>query len=220
MLHAMAGPDGQDFSVTDIPVSWDAGLDLGSLSLGYLARAFEAEEDAEYRAHHTRILGLLRNRWPQLRPVELPASDLNFFIEYVERAAGFHEFLQEGLDAQLVRPGHGTELRVNHLVPAVEYLQANRARQRLMEQTHEALKDIDVVVSPYGVWWDPNRSLNPLTSLTGHPVVAVPTGLRSNGQPLAVILGGQLYREGELLAVAQYLLESSGFHEMRPPLFV
>lgn len=37
---------------------------------------------------------------------------------------------------------------------------------------------------------------------------------------MAVILGGQLYREGELLAVAQHLLESSGFNEMRPPLFV
>ena len=79
---------------------------------------------------------------------------------------------------------------------------------------------MDVVVSPHGVWWDPRRSLNPLTSLTGHPVVAVPTGLRSNGQPLAVLLAGRLYREGELLAVAQHLLEATGFPAKRPPLFV
>jgi Asp-tRNA(Asn)/Glu-tRNA(Gln) amidotransferase A subunit family amidase len=219
VLHAMAGPDGRDLSVPDIPVNWDAALDVGDLRLGYLDHAFEAEEDAEYRAHHARVLGLLRNRWAELRPVELPASNLNFFIEYVERAAGFDEFLRGGLVAHLVRPQHGTELLVNHLVPAVEYLQANRARQRLMEQTHDAMKDVDVVVAPHGVWWDPRRSLNPLTSLTGHPVVAVPTGLRSNGQPLGVTLAGHLYREGELLAVAQQLLEESGFQQERPPLF-
>jgi Asp-tRNA(Asn)/Glu-tRNA(Gln) amidotransferase A subunit family amidase len=218
VLHAMAGPDHRDFSVPDIPVQWDADLDR--LRLGFLANAFEAEEDADYRAEHTRVLGILRRQWPDLTAVELPASNLNFFIEYVERAAGFDGFLREGLDAQLVRPQHGIELRANHLVPTVAYLQANRARQRLMEETHEAMNDVDVVVSPYGVWWDPRRSLNPLTSLTGHPVVAVPTGLRSNGQPLAVLLAGRLYREGELLAVAQHLLEATGFPGERPPLFV
>lgn len=220
VLHVIAGPDGQDFSVPDIPVHWDATLDLGSLRLGYLGSAFEEEEDAEYRAEHERVLGILQNRWPRLVLVNLPASNLNFFIEYVERAAGFDEFVREGLDVQLVRPQHGTELRVNHLVPTVEYLQANRARQLLMQGTHEAMKDVDVVISPYGVWWDPNRGLNPLTSLTGHPVVAVPTALRSNGQPMAVLLAGQLYQEGKLLAVAQHLLEASGFQGRRPPLFV
>jgi Asp-tRNA(Asn)/Glu-tRNA(Gln) amidotransferase A subunit family amidase len=219
VLHAMAGPDHQDFSVPAIPVQWDGNMDLGRLRVGYLADAFESEENAEYRAEHTRVMGVLRTQWPDLTPVELPASNLNFFIEYVERAAGFDGFLREGLDAHLVRPQHGDELRANHLVPTVEYLQANRARQRLMEETHEAMKDVDVVLSPYGVWWDPRRSLNPLTSLTGHPVVAVPTGLRSNGQPLAVLLAGRLYREGELLAVAQHLLEATGFPAERPPLF-
>jgi Asp-tRNA(Asn)/Glu-tRNA(Gln) amidotransferase A subunit family amidase len=219
VLHTMAGPDGQDFSVPDIPVNWNADLDLGTVRLGVLAAAFEAEEDAEYRAEHERILGILRDRWPQQSAVELPSSDLNFFIEYVERAAGFDEFLRNGLDAQLVRPQHGDELRANHLLPTVEYLQANRARQLLMVETHRATQDVDVVVSPYGVWWDPRRGLNPLTSLTGHPVVAVPTGLRSNGQPMTILLAGRLYREGNLLAVAQHLLEASGFTEMRPPLF-
>ncbi len=166
VLHAMAGPDDRDFSVPDIPVNWDAGMDVTEIRLGYLAYAFEAEEDAEYRAHHARILDLLRTGWGDLRPVELPASNLNFFVEYVERAAGFTEFLRSGLETQLVRPRHGMELRAHHLVPTVEYLQANRARQRLMEETHQALSEVDVVLAPHGVWWHPRRSLNALTSLT------------------------------------------------------
>jgi len=219
VLHAIAGPDDRDFSVPDIPVNWDAGRDVTQLRLGYLTFAFEAEEDAEYRAHHTRVTDLLRAEFGSLQPVELPPSNLNFFVEYVERAAGFTEFLRDGLDAHLVRPRHGTELRANHLVPTVEYLQANRDRQRLIEKTHEALSEVDVVFAPHGLWWHPTRSLNALTSLTGHPVVSVPTGLRSNGQPLGVTLAGHLYREGELLAVAQRLLEATGFQRERPPLF-
>ena len=219
VLHAIAGPDDRDLSVADIPVHWDAGMDATELRLGYLAAAFEAEEDAEYRAEHARVLALLRERWGELRQVDLPASNLNFFVEFVERAAGFSELLRDGLETQLVRPRHGMELRANHLVPAVEYLQANRMRQRLMEETHQALSEVDVVLSPHGLWWHPSRSLNPLTSLTGHPVVAVPTGLGSNGEPLGVTLAGHLYREGELLAVAQRLLEATGFHQKHPPLF-
>jgi len=219
VLHAIAGPDDRDLSVPDIPVHWNAGMDATRLRLGYLASAFEDEEDSEYRAHHVRVLDLLRAQWGELRPVSLPASSLNFFVEYVERAAGFDELLRNGLETQLVRPRHATELRAYHLVPAVEYLQANRMRQQLMEETHQALSEVDVVLSPHGVWWHPSRSLNPIMSLTGHPSVAVPTGLRSNGEPLGVTLAGHLYREGELLAVAQRLLEATGFHEKHPPLF-
>ena len=79
--------------------------------------------------------------------MDLPASNLNFFVEFVERAAGFTELLRGGLETQLVRPSHGMELRAYHLVPAVEYLQANRMRQRLMEETHQALSEVDVVLS-------------------------------------------------------------------------
>ena len=108
------------------------------------------------------------------------------------------------------------ELRANHLIPAVEYLQANRLRQRLMEEVEGALGDVDVVLSPHGVSWHPRLSLNALSSTTGHPVVAIPTGLRANGMPLGVTLMGRLYREGDLLAVAQRLLEATRFSEQRP----
>ena len=144
---------------------------------------------------------------------------IHVFVEFIERAAGFVELLLDGLETQLVRPRHATELRAYHLVPAVEYLQANRLRQRLMVETHEAISEVDVVLSPHGVWWHPSRGLNAIMSLTGHPSVSVPTGLRSNGQPFGVTLASHLYREGELLAVARLLHEAMGFHEERPPLF-
>ncbi len=219
VLHAIAGPDGHDFSVPDIPVHWDVRKDPTKLRLGYIDHGFAAEEDAEYLTHHEYLIDLIRDQWGELKPVQLPASNLNFFVEYVERAAGFSEFVRDGLDKQLGMVNHRATLRAYSLVPAVQYLQANRLRQRLMEETHRAMGDVDVLLSPHGVWWHPSRSVNPLMSLTGHPVVAVPTGLRSNGEPLGIMLAGQLYGEGNLLAVAQRLLEETGFDKKRPPLF-
>ncbi len=219
VLHAIAGPDDRDFSVPDVAVRWDARMDLSGLRVGCLDYVFEAEEDDEHRVEHERVLELVRSELGDPVRVELPASNLNFFIEYVERAAGFDEFLRAGLDEDLVRPVHGMELRANHLVPAVEYLQANRLRQLLMVRTHEAIANVDVVLSPHGTWWHPRLGLNALSSTTGHPVVAVPTALGPSGRPLGVTLMGRLYDEGRLLAVAQRLLEASGFTEHRPPLF-
>ena len=60
----------------------------------------------------------------EIRGVELPRSRLTYFIEYVERATGFDEFARERRDRDLVRQRHRGELRASHLVPAVEYLQA------------------------------------------------------------------------------------------------
>ncbi len=219
VLHTIAGPDDLDFAVLDgVPVHWDAHLDVKGLTVGYHASAFEAETDAEYRAHCAHVRQLVDSLVGEMRPVQLPESNLNFFIEYTERAANFDELRRSGLDAQLREEGRSLQLRTYHLVPGVEYLQANRERRLLMEATHRSLDGVDAVLSPR-THWNPKRSLNPLTSLTGHPVVAVPTGLRSDGTPMGVTLMGRLYREGQLLALAQRLLEATGFERNRPPLF-
>jgi Asp-tRNA(Asn)/Glu-tRNA(Gln) amidotransferase A subunit family amidase len=83
VLHAVAGPDNRDLSVPGIPVRWDGTMDLGPLRLGHLASAFEAEEDAEYRAEHARVLTILRSPWPDPTAVELPA-----WSEYVTADEG------------------------------------------------------------------------------------------------------------------------------------
>jgi Asp-tRNA(Asn)/Glu-tRNA(Gln) amidotransferase A subunit family amidase len=213
VLQATAGPDGYDFSVPEgVPVHWDPDLDVAGLRVGYHRSAFEAEPDEEYRAHHEEVAGVLRSLGVELLDVTLPETTLNFFVEFVERAAGFAEFIREGGAAELRRGIHGAELRAHHLSPAGEYLQANRMRQRLMEETHRAMEGLDMVLSPR-THWTAERSLNPLTSFTGHPVVSVPTGWNARGTPLGVTLTGHLYREGEILALAGRLMRETGFEE-------
>jgi Asp-tRNA(Asn)/Glu-tRNA(Gln) amidotransferase A subunit family amidase len=217
VLRAIAGPDRRDLSTTDVPFSWDAARDPATLRVGYTQALFESEKDSELRANDQVALAQIRALGVELTPVALPESDINFFIEYVERGAGFDEFLRHGLDEGLVRTRHRTELRVAHLVPAVDYLQANRLRYQLMRETARALSGLDVVVTTRPTL-DSKTSVNPLTSLTGHPAVAVPNGFTAKGTPTGMVLVGRLYREGEMLLLARAYQERAGFHLRRPRL--
>jgi Asp-tRNA(Asn)/Glu-tRNA(Gln) amidotransferase A subunit family amidase len=216
VLRAIAGPDGRDHSVANVPLSWDAGRDVKTLRVGYTQALFEAEKDSEIRAADSAALAEIRALGIESRPVALPESDINFFIEYVERGAGFDEFLRSGRDAGLVRTRHRAELRVAHMVPAVEYLQANRLRFQLMQEVARAMSEVDVLVTTRPTL-DPKTSVNPITSLTGHPAVAVPHGFTAKGTPTGMVLVGRLYREGEMLLLAKAYQERTRFYLRTPP---
>jgi Asp-tRNA(Asn)/Glu-tRNA(Gln) amidotransferase A subunit family amidase len=217
VLRAIAGPDGRDLSVADVPVSWDAERDPSTLRVGYTKELFDRETDPESRANDAAALSEIRSLGIEPVPVTLPESDINFFIEYVERGAGFDEFARSGTDAGLVRTRHRAELRVAHLVPAVEYLQANRLRYRLMQEVARAMSEVDVLVTTRPTL-DPKTSVNPITSLTGHPAVAVPNGFTAKGTPTGMVLVGRLYREGEMLLLAKAYQERTRFYQRRPAL--
>ena len=217
VLRAIAGPDGRDLSVADVLVSWDAVRDPSTLRVGYTKELFDRETDSESRANDDAALSEIRALGIELTPMALPESDINFFIEYVERGAGFDEFARSGRDAGLVRTRHRAELRVAHLVPAVEYLQANRLRYRLMQEVARVMSDFDVVVTTRPTL-DPKTSVNPITSLTGHPAVAVPNGFTGKGTPTGMVLVGRLYREGEMLLLAKAYQERTRFYLRNPTL--
>ena len=116
-----------------------------------------------------------------------------------------------------MRTRHRAELRVAHLVPAVEYLQANRLRYRLMQEVARAMSQVDVLVTTRPTL-DSKTSVNPITSLTGHPAVAVPNGFTPKGTPTGMVLVGRLYREGEMLLLAKAYQERTRFYQRRPTL--
>jgi hypothetical protein len=98
----------------------------------------------------------------------------------------------------------------------VNYLQANRARLQVMKEYERATREVDFVVGgrPSGR----DVSINPITSMTGHPAVSVPTGFNPNGTPASVVLTGRLYEEGRLLLAARAIEASSGIHDRHPAL--
>jgi Asp-tRNA(Asn)/Glu-tRNA(Gln) amidotransferase A subunit family amidase len=217
VLHAIHGPDGFDLSVPEGPAfAWDTRESPKGKVVGVVAGMLEAERDAATRANNMKAIDALKTAGLEIRNVEVPTSDLTYFIEYTERAAGFETFIATGADTGLGMQRSRNDLRAYHMVTAVDYLQANRVRLKLMDAYARATKDIDVMVAG-AVTLNPS-SLNPITSLTGHPAVAVPTGFRDNGTPTGFTLAGRLYDEAGLLVVARVIEQALGLGGRRPAL--
>jgi Asp-tRNA(Asn)/Glu-tRNA(Gln) amidotransferase A subunit family amidase len=226
VLEAIYGPDGHDRTVIDHPFAWNRDLDVTKLRVGYLKSTFEGEQEdeeetsaKEVQAINLRTLEELEKIGIKLIPFELPDFPINAlsFILNVEAAAAFDELTRSNRDDLLVRQvkdAWPNVFRQSRFVPAVEYVQANRARTILMTKMAEAMEKVDVYVCPpYGG----NNLL--LTNLTGHPCVVLPNGFRSNGTPASITFNGNLFGEAQLLAVAKAYQDATGYHLKRPPLF-
>lgn len=219
VFEVIRGPDGRDLSVMDVPFSWDAGLDVRDLRVGYVESAFQEErEDEEWSQHDRRTLDQLRALGVDLSPIELPDLPIEAlsFVLNVEAAAAFDELTRSGRDDLLVRQirrAWPNVFRQSRLVPAVEYVQANRVRTLAMEAMAEILSGLDGYVAPAFV----GANLL-LTNLTGHPSVVLPNGFRSAGTPTSVTFMGRLFGEAKLLALARAYQESTDYHLRHPDL--
>jgi Asp-tRNA(Asn)/Glu-tRNA(Gln) amidotransferase A subunit family amidase len=214
VFDAIYGPDGNDGSIVDVPFNWNPGVRLADLRIGYLKRAFG--EARELKAHDEQVLEVLRSLGADLIPIELPEYPIEAmsFILFAEAAAAFDELTRSNRDDLLVRQEEHAwpnALRQARLIPAVEYIQANRLRTLVMRAMDSVMADIDVYVG-FGA----TNLL--LTNLTGHPAVAVPTGVTDAGEPISITFTGRLYGEAAALAVAKAYQDATDFHLQRPPM--
>jgi Asp-tRNA(Asn)/Glu-tRNA(Gln) amidotransferase A subunit family amidase len=216
VLQAIYGPDRQDASVVDRPFNWNPAVDLKQLRIGYLAHDFDQERDG--RAQDDQTLATLRELGAELIAIELPDYPVNAlaFILFTEAAAAFDELIRSDRDDLLVRQVEDAwpnMLRLARLIPAVEYIQANRIRTLIMRAMAELMQTIDVYLAPALAG---DNLL--LTNLSGHPAIALPNGFSAAGTPTSITFNGRLYDEATLLAVAKLYQDATGFHLQHPPL--
>ncbi len=122
----------------------------------------------------------------------------------------------------LARQDRVTNQHALRLLPAVEYLNANRIRMLLMQEMARVMSEIDVYIVPFDYSdYTPNpiASLNTsVTNLTGNPCVVVPHGFNEKGNPTSFTFIGKLYGEGEMLGLARAYQEATGWHLKHPKL--
>jgi Asp-tRNA(Asn)/Glu-tRNA(Gln) amidotransferase A subunit family amidase len=217
VFNAIYGPDGIDQTVYDLPFNYDAKLKWQKLRIGYLAKDFEKER-GEGRTNSLAALDKLRSLGVKLVPVELPKLPANNieFVLGVEAAAEFDNLTRSNRDDLMKQQNRGSwpnTFRKARFVPAVEYIQANRIRYLLIQETARALRDVDVVVSPTFA-----GDCHLITNLTGQPCVVVPDGFTKAGTPTAICFVGNLFHEAETLAVAKAYQDATGFHLKHPRL--
>ena len=216
IYSVIKGTDGLDLSVVDVPFQVPIKKELRSLRIGYIESAFNDTNTAD---NDRAVLTRLRELGFKLVPIELPefpTSSLSFLLN-VEAAAAFDEMTRNNKDDELVRQvkwAWPNVFRTARHVPAVEYIQANRARMILNQKMSELFKNIDVYVVPS--FWGDNLLR---TNLTGHPCVVLPNGFNEKGSPTSISFIGDLYKDGEVIAVSHAYQRGTGWHKEYPPKF-
>jgi Asp-tRNA(Asn)/Glu-tRNA(Gln) amidotransferase A subunit family amidase len=196
--------------------------------------AFRAR--AEYdRKFNDAALEKLRAMGVELKPVEMPKFPYDAMVAMLtaESAAAFDELTRSGRDKLLTSQGPDdwpNTFRAARFIPAVEYIQAARARRLAMDAVAKVFDDFDVIVAPTS-----SQQLV-ITNLTGHPALILPNGLRGDDAPKAPALDngddgvggphtpvsltflGKLYGEAALLSFARAYQDATGFHLQHPNL--
>jgi Asp-tRNA(Asn)/Glu-tRNA(Gln) amidotransferase A subunit family amidase len=217
VFNAIYGPDEKDQTLYDLPFTYEPKkTDLKKLRIGYLKNDFD--NSTEGKQFNDSVLTVLRGLGAELIPIELPAMPvgaINIMLD-AESAAAFDEVTRNGQDDMMVRQiknAWPNAFRASRFIPAVEYIQASRARHLLIQQMQKVMSGVDVYVGP-----SQEGSSLLLTNLTGHPCVVLPSGFDQQGHPVSITFTGNLFGEGTLLAVAKKYQDATTYHRMHPKL--
>lgn len=250
VFDAIQGPDGVDRAVKNVPFNWNATLQLAKIRVAYFEPQGRGGAPGVLNENMKTVIAALESQGVKLRAIPMPPAMSNVssgIILNAECSAAFQGDTLNGKIRELETPRDfldhnnrystwGGTFRAGQFIPAVEYINAMRARTALMQQWWDLFKDVDVIVTnaePLGV-----------TNLTGTPCVAAPTALvvpaapqqgggrgapadtttRPAAAPRPARPGnirflGALYRDDLVLRVAHAFQMATGFHKARPPLF-
>lgn len=216
VFDVLRGRDPLDPTTRDAPFNYDAARPLKDIRIGVL-RA-DIESGTLNRTNNQATLDRLVALGARCETVRIPDFPMDplMAIIHVEAAAAFDSLTRSGEDDRLAQQGPGSWpniFRAARLIPAVEYLQANRMRTALIEAVNQALKDVDVLVAPA---WEGNALF--WSNFTGHPCVVVPNGIKTGSNPASITFLGKLYGEAAALEVANAYQSATTFHRQRPDL--
>jgi Asp-tRNA(Asn)/Glu-tRNA(Gln) amidotransferase A subunit family amidase len=196
--------------------------------------AYQAQREYD-RKYDLAALEKLRSMGVNLIPLELPHLPWGAMTPLLEAeaAAAFDELTMTGRDKLLTRQGPEdwpNDFRVARFYPAVEYIQANRARSLGIAAMTKLFQQADVIVT------STSGEQLVVTNLTGHPAVIVPNGLRGSdapvpsadvpiddqsggpGTPVSITFLAGHYQDAKACALARAYQQATGFAKLHPKL--
>ncbi|KAL6996805.1 hypothetical protein U1Q18_006934 [Sarracenia purpurea var. burkii] len=216
VLDAIRGKDPDDLSSRNISFNDPFSVDITKLTVGYL-------DDAEME-----VVRVLESKGVNMVPFKLDyivdsaQGILNFTMD-IDMLTHFDEWQRsrqdDNYEAQDQWP---VELRRARMIPAVDYLQAQRARGKLIREVKESFT-VDAFVGN-GTDWERVCMGN----LVGLPVIIVPTGFKKISNPPSAdtrrrtTITTGIYAPPEhdhiALALAMAYQSITIHHKQRPPI--
>jgi Asp-tRNA(Asn)/Glu-tRNA(Gln) amidotransferase A subunit family amidase len=216
VFNAIQGADKKDLSLISAPFYYTSpqNASLKGMRIGFIKSEFNRKYANS--ANDSLSLQKLKDMGAELVELELPVLPYRdmLIILSAEAGAAFEDLTLSNRDDTMVKQDKNawpSGFRSSHFIPAVEYIQANRARAILIEEMNKKMKGLDAFIAPaFG------QNLV-ATNLSGHPCVVLPNGFR-NGLPTSITFTGQLFGEGKLLKIAEAYQRASDFHKKQPSL--
>ena len=234
LLAVLNGQDDKDRSSLKAPYFFATGHVIDDLKVGYFPDDRSDASDIAFEAARSLGMNLINVRVP-----DLPYDSLMNSL-YAEAAAAFEDITLSDKDDQLAlqdAQAWPNTFRRARLLSAVDHVQLDRLRYRVMEVMDQLFKKVDVVLGPMDA-----GPMMVATNFTGHPCVHIRAGfaeLPARGRdisedakrpkwrsatpqpktvPQGVTIWGGLFNEGPMMNVAMALEEEMGVWDKRPPL--
>jgi Asp-tRNA(Asn)/Glu-tRNA(Gln) amidotransferase A subunit family amidase len=188
------------------------------------------------RKYDLAALDKLKSMGVDLIPLDLPQLPFGSMVPLLtaEAAAAFDDLTTSGRDKLLTEQSPEdwpNSFRVARFYPAVEYIQANRARTLAIHEMSKLFEKADVIVA------STNSTQLVVTNLTGHPSCIVPNGLRGAdapappavdtgdddqiggpGTPVSITFLAGHYQDAKLCTFARAYQQATGFEKLHPKL--
>ena len=240
VLAAINGPDPADRSSIGAPFNFDATQRPDGLRLGHLPAAFE-DEGATAVDHAA--LDAARRLGAELVELTLPDLPYGSLINglFAEAAAAFEELTLTDRDDELVWQDKGAwpnAFRKARFLSAVDHVQLDRLRYRVMEALDGTFREVDAMIGPFMT-----GPMLVASNFTGHPCLHLRAGFldsptrsdpslaggklevgatgedaKSHEVPQGISLWGPLFDEGRLLNLGMALEAELGVAGRRPDL--
>jgi Asp-tRNA(Asn)/Glu-tRNA(Gln) amidotransferase A subunit family amidase len=233
VLSVLNGYDEFDAGSIDFGFSYDGRQSLAEITIGYDPAWFDGES---VNATDKAALAAIRKLGASVVEISLPDLPVDEITPAlgIESAAAFEELTLSGRDDLLRRQidnAWPNSFRQARYFSAVDLVQADRLRRRVMQDAHAFFSQVDVVFGPsFGT------PMLTLTNFTGHPCLAMRAGFEEitprplfdhpendtdetlHRIPRSISLWSNLFEEGKLVTVGRALEAELGVAVERPSL--
>ena len=219
IMSIINGSDGRDRSVYNMPFGVDLTADITTIKVGVIQSIVE-KDTSDSGSNGKAALDKLNEMGVKINSITLPkAYPFRLFdtILRAESGAYFDQLVRSGqvdLMVQQTKNSRANSLRQSRFIPAVEYLQANRLRKRLINEMAELFQTVDVIIAP-----GKGSEQSLITNLTGHPAISIPSGFDLKGRPTSITMIGDLFEEALIIKLAHAFQQHTNHHSQIPPLF-
>jgi len=230
VLTAIAGFDADDLSSAPAPnlPSRDPSGRLKFATVKSPSMKLQPGMQAVYEAG----LDVLKHRG-DFTEIELPDFPYGAVVSVIlscEMAAAFEPFIAQGKSWELTAPEDRWGCHSNLLIPAVDYIQAQRIRSLAQRALDQLLSEFDAVVSPSLAVtappianpfseWVRGFSGSPIGAAgvaAGLPALTVPNGFADDGLPSGLQFVGRAWDDELLLDIGEWYQSQTDWHTRRP----